>query len=142
MDKNIALMLREDMRSVQVVFGVVDPTKVDRQTLRLYTYVTNLALVPGSLVLVQAAEKLSVATVVQVDDDVDIPADSSIKYDLVVQKVDLTDYLETKRQLAELEKALQDEYIRRARLSAREALLMSLDDAGRTRIQGLLGGKS
>lgn len=139
MDRNIALIMREDMRTVKVVYGIQPPTTFNAGKTP-YTYATNMKLEMGDLVLVKAADQMKVATVIGVDDNLEIGPNSEIEYDLIVQKIDLDPYLAEKRKLKELEEVLHEEYRRRARLSAREALLMSLDDSGRSKVLALLGG--
>lgn len=140
MDRNISLIMREDLRTVKVGFGVQSVADARPADMKLYQYATNLRVLAGDLVLVKSGGRLLVATVLEVHDALEISPNSDIEYDLVVQKLDLTPYLEEKRKLKELEEVLHEEYRRRARLSARESLLMTLDDAGRAKVQALLGG--
>lgn len=138
MDRNIALMMREDLHSVKVVFGCTAGHTFDGGK-TAYTYATNLSFEQGDFAVVKVGDSLKIVTITEVHETLEIEPNSDLSYELIVQKIDLEAYLGEKRKLKELEEVLHEEYRRRARLSAREVLLASLDDSGRSKVLALLG---
>lgn len=155
MEKNIAALMREDTRTVQVTFDQVanDFDEIESSppaaglnrakstTAKSYTYVTDLDLVVGDTVVVEARGLLALARVRSVDDDVAIEPNADTKFKWVVAKVDQARYLENVKRNAEIEEAVANAYRHNLRRSFAQNILAALDDASRGRIGALLGGK-
>lgn len=160
-EKNIAALLREDTRTVQVSFGAgrladdMDelerdargdaPLKTTRSYAKapdqkFYTYVTNLALTVGDTVVVEAGDTLKLAAVRRVDDNVAIEPNDPTKYRWVVQKVDFTEHLANEARNAEIDTAVAEAYKANLRKSFAQQILSGLPDAQRDKVSALLGG--
>lgn len=159
-EKNIAALLREDTRTVQVSFGAGRLAEVDdfdgdlderlppgakrsyakAPDQKFYTYVTNLALTVGDTVVVEAGDTLKLAAVRRVDDNVAIEPNDPIKYRWVVQKVDFTEHLANEARNAEIDTAVAEAYKANLRKSFAQQILSGLPDAQRDKVSALLGG--
>lgn len=159
-EKNIAALLREDTRTVQVSFGAgrladdVDEidtglgpplTKAQRSypkapDAKTYTYVTNLALTVGDTVVVEAGDTLRLAAVRRVDDNVAIEPNDPVRYKWVVQKVDFTEHTANEARNAEIDTAVAEAYKANLRKSFAQQILSGLPDAQRDKVSALLGG--
>ena len=156
MDKNIAALLREDTRTVQVSFDQIAedfdedvPAPKGYATNRpkapgakLYTYVTDLTLALGDTVIVEARGNLSLAFIRDVHDDVKIEPNSDITYKWVVAKVDLSGHAENVRRNSEIEQTVTEAYRNNMRRSFAQQILAGVDDAHRDGLARLLGKAS
>lgn len=79
---NEAAFLRSDTKTVII----------NHNTNKEYTYLTNLHLSPGDLVVVKNSVGLSIGTVKELHKTLKIKQDDPIKYAWVVQKLDLRPY--------------------------------------------------
>ena len=123
MDKNIAALMREGTRTVQVSFDQVaeefddlDPPnrfaaqKAKSPSTKQYTYVTDLPLAIGDCVVVEARGLFNVAFVRGVDDDAKIEPNSDTTYKWVVAKVDLEGYAANMAKNREIADAVSNAY--------------------------------
>jgi hypothetical protein len=116
MDKNIAAILREDAKTIQVGFELASETAG-----KLYTYVTHLPLVPGDIIVVPVASSgWKVAKVISVDDDLLIEPNADYRYSWVIARVDMDAANANQQRNREIEAHLAASY----RVSARQAYAM------------------
>lgn len=155
MERNIAALMRQDCRTVKVIFDQTaaefddfeaPPAQLRGTTQRpkapdakSYTYVTDLPLAVGDTVVVEARGLLTLAFVRQVDDDVKIEPSSDTQYKWVVARVDLAPYAATVEKNAELERVVAEAYRANLRRSFANQVLSVVDDVSRERITKLLG---
>lgn len=138
MDKNIAAILREDTRTVGIVFNAsrVSPVTVcgakvqPRPISAEYTYVTDLKLSIGDAVVVPVGDDgdIKVAYVSRVDEDLEIEPNSDIKFKWVVSKINMDDYLKSEARNAEIERGLANIYRTNARRAFAQQLLAGADE--------------
>lgn len=99
---NLAALFQENMTTVKVVFDTSDfeDHKEDLEYLeggRKYTYKIHkgMTLSIGDWVVVPARGDLNIVRVVEIDDEPDLDYDSNtIKYQWVIQRIDLDSYYE------------------------------------------------
>jgi hypothetical protein len=114
MDKNIAAILREDTKTVQVRFfneGIPSGSP--------YTYITHLDVKEGDCVVVPAggSDSFKVCEVVYVSDDLDIEPNCDVKYKWVIDVVDTDAAQANYQRNKEIESMLASSY----RVNARQA---------------------
>lgn len=162
MDKNLAALMRQDTRTVQVVFGALAPdlaavpgmaeafasghvaSTPKAPDAKGYTYVSDIPLAVGDVVVVEAQTPrgtLQVATVRQADEDVKIEPNSDTRYNWVLAKVDFTAYAATAQRNAELENVVSEAYRHNLRRSFASQILAGVDDDNRARVAALIGGE-
>lgn len=156
MERNIAALMRQDCRTVKVRFdltaaefdtldeenAVPEPPKRLRAPLaagKSYTYVTDLTLAPGDVVVVAAAGELKLAWVASVDGEVDIEPNSAVQIKWVKALVDFGHYEQCQAKNAEIERMVSDAYKVNLRRSFANQILSAVDEASRERITKLLG---
>ena len=146
MDKNIAALLREDTKTVHVVFDPVFVELVDLTAgtaaagnYKKYTYVTDLDLKAGDTVVLDAQGKICVAYVVVVDQTCSIEPNSNIRYKWVIGKVDLEAHEANTQRNAEIENTVAKAYRKNLRRSFAQQILAGVDDANRDHLTKLLG---
>jgi hypothetical protein len=116
-ENNAAAILREDTRTVHVVFPNGDKS---------YTYVSNIQdLAEGDQVIVPSNtdDNFSLAIVTKVDPELNIEPGSNIRYRFVAAKVDLAPYRQLLEENATINKALADNYRNNARQQFRAMML-------------------
>lgn len=155
MDKNIAALLREDARTVHVVFEKAitefedldaperpparkSPTQSPK--VKTYTYVTHLPLVKGDSVIVEAAGRLCLAFVEHVDDEVDIEPNASTAYRWVISKLDMQAHEANMDRNKEIEKTVADAYRNNMRKSFAQQILSGVDAGKQAHLTKLIGG--
>jgi hypothetical protein len=155
MDKNIAALLREDARTVRVVFESVasdfdedeptNPASPSRTSARrgrpFYTYVTDLTLVKNDTVIVEAGDAIRMAYVVEVDDEVCIEPNSTTQIKWVIDKIDMAAHAARVLRNQAIESAVSDSYRQNLRRGFRQQMLAGVDDAQRATILQLTGAK-
>lgn len=113
MDKNIAAILRDDAKTIQVGFEVSSES-----TGKLYTYITHFDLAPGDIIVVPVASSgWKVAKVVSVDDDLLVEPNSDYRFSWVIARIDSAAHETNMRRNREIEQQLAASY----RVSARQA---------------------
>ena len=133
MDKNIAAILREDAKTIKVVFEHV-------ATAKRYTYVTHLDVAPGDRVVVEARGVMTVAYIDSVDVDLDIAPNSDVQIKWVVGKVDIASHVANEDRNDEIQKTLGKAYRSNARQQFAQLTLASVSDSERGRLAKLIGG--
>lgn len=141
MDKNIAAILREDARTIEVRYttGRMYGNKSEDAN-ATFIYVTDIAdLKEGDLVVVPCQKHFSVAEVVEMHDDLRIQPNDEIEYRWVVQKVDAARYYKTLEQNRELQGVVGKAYQQNIRRSFAQSVLANLSDSDKAAVAGLLG---
>lgn len=168
MEKNIAALMREDCRTIRVEFnpenfnpnmastwvdedeciydngpqqkglfkqvipGVKTPVK------KVYTYVTDLPVQTGDLVVVLANGVLAIAIVRKVDDSTNIEPNSSTEYQWVVSRVDLAHYNKTMEQNLKITQAVAKAYKENLRRGFSQQVLLGMPEEQRTELEKLI----
>jgi hypothetical protein len=156
MDKNIAALMRNDTRTVLVNFNMgVDDEDVTDQVLKTYdqqfkrptravsrgyTYVTDLPLAAGDLVVVNASGTMKLATVIEVHDDVTIEPNSNISYKWVVARVDLSYYEALVAKNKTITDAVAEAYKANLRRSFAQQILSGMPEDQRLALEKLTNG--
>lgn len=146
-EKNIAALLREDAKTIRVRFGKFNPIEEGLPEAgfaggegRLYSYVTHLDIEVGDVVLVEAANEIKTASVVEVDDTVKVEPGSAFALRWVILKVNLTEHFANLEKNKKIEELVQEAYQKNLRRSFAQQLLSGVDDDARNNLQKLLGG--
>lgn len=139
MEKNIAALLRNDSRTIKVVFNAPGSVGEGGQLVQKeYSYVTHFPLVAGDLVIVEAANQVKVAYVVVVDDDVKIEPQAQFELRWVMAKVDLHEHRLNLAKNREIEQTVAEAYRNNLRRSFAQQILSGVDDTHRARLENLL----
>lgn len=153
MDKNIAALLREDARTVHVVFdgdasvdlGEPGPRVSTPEGLKFapgrfksYTYVTHLSVEIGDQVLVHARNEVKVVRVTHVDDVVKIEPNSPTEYKWVIAKVDMAAHEANLARNFAITAAVSDAYRNNLRRSFAAQILSGVPEDQRLAIENLL----
>ena len=144
MDKNIAAFLREDAYTVTVAFQTTTSEAVAE-----HVYATTIAgLEVGNMVVVpyqpngpNKPVRLSVATVMGVQEDLDIQPNSERQYRWVHSKVDNSYYNQLLVDNDVLQSALNTAYRSNLKRSYAAQMLAGLDDATRLTLDSVLARK-
>lgn len=125
MDKNIAAILRQDTKTIGVVFGDgFNQTKA-------YTYVTSESGIEvGDTVIVPSGsdDNYKLATVSRVDDDLEIEPNSTVAYRWIVCKVSFDSYANNLARNREIEKKLAGAYRTNARQAYAQQFLVGASE--------------
>lgn len=161
MDKNIAALLREDARTVHVVFpydnnaigdGSGMPKRAGSQHPNamiatrdmadgrpLYTYVTDIAgLKVDDYVAVTARGQFRIAQVKDVDDEVVIEPNSDITYAWVIDVVDVARWDANALRNREIEATVGSAYKARVKRSFAQEILGGVNGKAAEKLQALL----
>lgn len=147
MDKNIAALLREDSKTIRVVFKMssYEEKKAQANSImtafnpnQLYTYVTHLDVTPGDTVLVLAHGTLKLAEVAEVDETVNIQPNSDTEIKWVLQKIDLSDAEANEQKNKLIEQTVSDAYRTNLRRSFAQQILSGVDESKRLQLENLL----
>lgn len=130
MDQNIAAILRDDTTTIEVSVSSGG----------YYTYVTNLPVKLGDLVVVPMGtnDEFKVCPVVKVHDELRIEPNSEIQYKWVVQVVDLTDYHTNLEKNGLIERTMATTYQKTARAAFRQSALQCASDEDRAKLEAIL----
>lgn len=131
-EKNAAAFLRDNARTLQVVF-------IGDCNVKHYTYVTDLDLKVDDLVVVPAngEEAFSLAKVATVQEDLQIDPASSQKFRWVVAKVDTTYYTNLMEGNKAIDEMIRNSYRANARQAFQAALLSSCGEDAKLKLQQL-----
>lgn len=162
MDKNIAALLREDARTVHVLFpydngGIgqndarlqgqpkvaAHPNEASKQWedgRPLYTYVTDLALKVDDYVVVPARGQFKLAMVKRVDEGVEIEPNADITYAWVIGQVDVAGYDANLARNREIEATVGKAYQARLKRSFAEEILHGIGGPASDRLHVLIAG--
>ena len=128
MERNIAALMREDAKTVKVVFNGGSKT---------YTYITSLDIKVGDHAVVDCGgDGFKVVQVLEVHDDVEIEPNSDTKFKWVVAKFDLEHHKSNEAKNEQIEKLMATGY--RANIRRHFAALkvsMVLDDPAELDLQ-------
>jgi len=111
MSKNLPALLDEQAFTIHVQFKLEEWGKT-------YTYVTNIQGIgtfDQVVVPVGNAEEFKIATVVSVDEEVNIEPNAPIEYKWVIAKIDFTKYNETLARNKLIEAGIRKAYKRKMR---------------------------
>lgn len=100
MDVNIAALIRQDVKTIQVRF-LKQGVNVTG-TSKWYTYVTDLDVKVGDFVVVYAGDDLKVVQVDVVDNECRLAPNDSTKYNWVVSVVGMKGYMENRERMIRL----------------------------------------
>lgn len=126
-DKNIAAFLREGAKTVNIAYE-------NDESAKTYTYITDLELEKGDVVMVKAGEMLKVAFIHSIDDDLKIEPNAEIKYKWVMGKIDMTYFLENEKKNEQVEEVIKNAYRSNLKRSFANQVLAGLDDEARARV--------
>jgi hypothetical protein len=120
MDKNIAAILREDTKTIGVAFND------NGYDSKAYTYVANFAIEVGDTVVVPSGsdDNFKLASVVRVDDDLEIEPNSNVRYKWAVGKVDFESHFKNMERNKEIERQLATAYRSNARQAYAQQFLV------------------
>lgn len=163
MDKNIAALLREDAKTVHVVFTPEVELDLDEDStasdyikarrsakdkvrfgtnlhVKTYTYVTDLDLVRDDIIVVEAQGRMQVAAVHAVDNEVKIDPNSDIYYQWVVAKVDMSGFEANVARNREIQTVVAQAYTKNLRKSFANQILSGLANEDEiAKVQALIG---
>lgn len=155
MDKNIAALLREDARTVHVIFdlkvGEFDEIEAPGTSrhyrsatpkVKSHTYVTHLDVAENDTVVVEAAGEIKLALVHHVDSEVKIEPNSNTLYRWVIAKVDMGAHNSNTQRNQDIEQAVADAYRNNLRRSFAQQILSGVDDSHRESLQRLIGASN
>lgn len=155
-EKNIAYLVREDVKTIGVRFYFnknnkaqpafnlnYSPEDIDALLNELspkqYTYVTNLDFKVGDLAVVRAAGEIKVAYVSRVDEGCEIEPNQTIKFSWVIDRVDTDEYEKQLEINKELEDTVNKAYKQSVKNQFRQLVMGSIDVESAARINMLLG---
>lgn len=130
MDKNIAALLREGIRTVSVRFQGAPLEKT-------YIYVTDLVLLAGDRAVVQVAENYKVVEVVEQHSDLRIDPNSEHRYQWIVSKVDLKQYQTNLETNQRIERTVAEAYQANLRRGYQEQVLAGLQPEAKAELLAL-----
>lgn len=127
MDKNAVAFIRNDIRSIEVIFPK-DGDKLDPAlaSAKHYTYLTNdPSIITGDWVVVLAST-LKTAFVVSTSTELEIEPNAAFQYQYVVGKIDFAPYNALLKQNAAISDLINSSYKETIRRGFRETLLSGL----------------
>ena len=113
---------------------------ISDESAKNYTYVTDLPLQVGDLVVVPAGSDIKLVSVIAVDDELKIEPNDAKKFSWVIAKVDCTAWKTNMARNKEIEDAVADAYRNNLRRSFAQQILSGVSDETRERIQLLVNG--
>ena len=135
MERNIAALMREDAKTISVVFINRNADDTNKQ----YTYVTHLDLEPGDLAVVETPNGPAVVKVVCVHEDLAIEPGQSMKMKWVMDKVDTESYKANTQKNEEIEKFMATSYRANVRNSFKTMMLAQLDPESAAKLGNIIG---
>lgn len=139
MERNIAALLREDARTVQVTFRVSEPEDAAHKN---YTYITHLPCKPGDLAVADVSGHLKVVRIVSCDEGVSLEPGDSIKYNWLVDIVDSAAAAANAERNAAIETAVADAYKNNLRRSFAQQIMSGLSGPAQAAVLALTGNPS
>tara|TARA_R110000868_G_scaffold63970_1_gene192585 strand:- start:482 stop:889 length:408 start_codon:yes stop_codon:yes gene_type:complete len=131
MERNIAALMREDCRTVQVVFGLQEANEKE------YTYLTQFQVNVGDLVVVKSGA-YKIARVTAVHEGVQIEPNDPLKYVWLVGRVDLAAYEANEARNKEIEAIVAEAYKANLRRGFAATALAGVTDEKRLQIENLI----
>lgn len=160
MDKNIAALLRQDARTVHVVFNIDHPVDMDtfgdepppkryggaktgyhiEPKVKTYTYVTHLDIAVGDTVIVETGGQPKIVKVIGVDADVKIEPNDTIEYGWVLQKIDMVAYIANRERNAQTESAVAEAMRNNLRRGLAQSVIAAIgDETTKSNLIALIG---
>lgn len=135
MERNIAALMREDAKTISVVFINRNADDTSKQ----YTYVTHLDFEPGDLAVVETTNGPAVVKVVCVHEDLAIEPGQSMKMKWVMDKVDTESHKANTQKNDEIEKFMATSYRANVRNSFKTMMLAQLDPDSAAKLGNIIG---
>lgn len=135
MERNIAALMREDAKTISVVFINREGGDLGKQ----YTYVTHLDFEPGDLAVVETTNGPAVVKVVCVHEDLAIEPGQNMKMKWVMDKVDTESYKANTQKNEEIEKFMATSYRANVRNSFKTMMLAQLDPESAAKLGNIIG---
>lgn len=134
MERNIAALLREDARTVQVTFRVTEP---DDDAHKLYTYITHLPCKPGDLAVADVSGHFRVVRIVSCDDGVALEPGDTVNYNWLISIIDLDAAKANADRNAQIESMVAEAYKTNLRRSFSQQILSGLTDDAKASVLAL-----
>lgn len=133
MERNIAALMREDAKTVEVTFNNGSKT---------YTYITSLDINPGDHAVVDCdSNGLKVVQIVGVHEDVEIEPNSDTKFKWLVAKFDLEHYKLNEAKNEQIEKVMATGYRTNIRRQFAASVMACLSDEKKAELTAIVSGE-
>ena len=133
MERNIAALMREDAKTVEVVFNSGSKT---------YTYITSLDINPGDHAIVDCGgDGFKVVQIVGVHEDVEIEPNSDTKFKWLVAKFDLEHYKLNEAKNEQIEKVMATGYRTNIRRQFAASVMACLSDEKKAELTAIVSGE-
>lgn len=158
MDKNLAAFLRTNLKTVSVRFfqdpfvdkrgGDFAPSTllgddaIVRMSTKAYTYITDLELKMGDLVVVYVQGIPKVVVVDTAHSDLQIQPNEDTAYKWIVAKVDTSQYQKNLLLDMEITKTVSASYTQNVRKQFQNMLLTQMDEESKNKVLALVEGKT
>lgn len=134
MERNIAAIMREDAKTVEVNFGGTSS--------KIYTYVTDLDVAVGDHAIVECGnDGLKVVQIMGVHDDLNIEPNSDVEYKWLVAKFDLEHYKLNQAKNAEIETVMATGYRNNMRRQFAASILAGLSEDKQAELSSIISGQ-
>lgn len=132
-ERNIAALMREDAKTVEVNFN--DGSKS-------YTYITSLDIKVGDHAVVDCGgDDFKVVQVLEVHDDVEIEPNSDTKFKWLVAKFDLDHYKSNEAKNEQIEKVMATGYRTNIRRQFAASVMACLSDEKKAELTAIVSGE-
>ena len=133
MERNIAALMREDAKTVEVTFNGGSKT---------YTYITSLDINPGDHAIVDCGgDGFKVVQIVGVHEDVEIEPNSDNKFKWLVAKFDLEHYKLNEAKNEQIEKVMATGYRTNIRRQFAASVMACLSDEKKAELTAIVSGE-
>lgn len=133
MERNIAALMREDAKTVEVTFNGGSKT---------YTYITSLDINPGDHAIVDCGgDGFKVVQIVGVHEDVEIEPNSNTKFKWLVAKFDLDHYKSNEAKNEQIEKVMATGYRTNIRRHFAANMMACLSDEMKAELTAIVSGE-
>ncbi len=132
-ERNIAALMREDAKTVEVTFNGGSKT---------YTYITSLDINPGDHAIVDCgSDGFKVVQIVGVHEDVEIEPNSDTKFKWLVAKFDLEHYKLNEAKNEQIEKLMAAGYRTNIRRHFAANMMACLSDEKKAELTAIVSGE-
>lgn len=132
-ERNIAALMREDAKTVEVTFNGGSKT---------YTYITSLDINPGDHAIVDCgSDGFKVVQIVGVHEDVEIEPNSDTKFKWLVAKFDLEHYKLNEAKNEQIEKVMATGYRTNIRRQFAASVMACLSDEKKAELTAIVSGE-
>lgn len=142
MDKNIAALLRNDTRTVEIRFPQSQyrgESTENGWSPKTYKYVTTFQHMVGDLVVVEAAGEIKVGRIEVVHNNVDIRPNEDVAYKWVIQTIDTSVHSANVERNREIEETVSVAYRKNLQRSFAQQILAGVEDSDKEKLTKLLG---